>query len=308
MRSLASTAGRLGLVRARNAEFDAALKLHEEELDLRRKLLARAAPEDTDPLRDLSLALDRVGNVLRDMGDPQGALKYFEEEVAMDRSFVARNSNNLTALSDLQWTLNKISDFVRQRFGDRTAARKYIEEMIGVDRRLIDQEPASKVRHRRLRDDLTKLATLLLEVNQPAAARDAYGDAFVAVQRWLGVARESFMSTANEANRDELMRAYGDAGWTALVGGRASEAVAHIEAAQSLSPDTPMNTVNLGHAYLFLGRYAEAVKLYAAVKDRNRTDDGKSTYAQAIKNDFALFRRLELGRPEMARIERELKL
>ncbi len=46
-----------------------------------------SAPSDTDndALRDLSLALDRVGNVLRDMSDYRGALKYFEEELAIDR-------------------------------------------------------------------------------------------------------------------------------------------------------------------------------------------------------------------------------
>jgi tetratricopeptide (TPR) repeat protein len=308
MRQLASAVSKLGSVRARTSDYVNALALHEEELALRRRLFERASDTDNDALRDLSLALDRVGNVLRDMTDYRSALKYFEEELTVDRRFAARAPNNLTALTDLQWTLNKLNDFVRQRFGDRAAARKYIEEMIGVDRRLIDQEPASKDRHRRLRDDLTKLATLLLEVSQPEAARNAYGDAFVAVERWLGIARDNFMKTSSDANRNDLGAAYGDAGWTALLAGRASEAAAHIEAAQSINPDRPMNTVNLGHAYLFLGRYAEAVKLYAAVKDRNRTEDGKSTYAQAIKNDFALFRRLDLARPEMARAERELKL
>ena len=76
------------------------------------------------------------------------------------------------------------------------------------------------------------------------------------------------------------MQAYGDAGWNALLAGRATEAVPHIEAALSINPDTPWNTVNLGHAYLFLGRYAEAMKLYSSVRDRNRGDDGKRTYAQ----------------------------
>ena len=75
----------------------------------------------------------------------------------------------------------------------------------------------------------------------------------------------------------------------------------HIEAALSINPDTPWNTVNLGHAYLFLGRYAEAMKLYASVRDRNRGDDGKRTYANEIRDDFAIFRRLGLTRPEMAR-------
>ena len=75
------------------------------------------------------------------MSDYRSALKYFEEELTIDRRFVARAPNNLTALTDLQWTLNKLTDFVRQRLGDRAAARKYIEEMIGIDRRLIEREP-----------------------------------------------------------------------------------------------------------------------------------------------------------------------
>jgi tetratricopeptide (TPR) repeat protein len=307
MRSLASTAGRLGLVRARNTEFDAALKLHQEELDLRRKLFARAG-EDTDPLRDLSLALDRVGNVLRDTGDLQGALKYFEEEVAMDRSFVARTRNDLTALGDLQWTLNKVSDFVRQRLSDRAAARKYLEELVGVDRRLVDRQPSNRDRHRKLKDDLTKLVNLLLEMKEPAAARATYGEIFTATERWLGVAKENFMDAATDGNREELVRAYGDAGWNGILAGRPSDAIAHIEAALSINPETPWNTVNLGHAYLFAGRYAEAIKLFSSVKDRRRSEDGKRTYADEIRDDFAIFRRLGLTQPDFARVERELRL
>jgi len=306
MRGLASAVSKLGAVRARTNDYASALALHEEELALRRRLLERAPDTDNDALRDLSLALDRVGNVLRDMSDYRAARKYFEEELTIDRRFVARAPTNLTALSDLQWTLNKLSDFVRQRFGDRSAARQYIGEMIGIDRRLIDQEPRSQDRHRRLRDDLTKLASLLLEVSDPAAARDAYGEAFVAVERWLEIARDNFMKTSNDANRNGLAQAYGDAGWTGLLAGRVTQAAAHLEAAQSINPDNRRNIVYLGHANLFQGRYDEAMRLYASVKDR--TDDAKRSFGQLIKEDFALLRRLDLARPEMARIERELKL
>ena len=50
---------------------------------------------------------------------------------------------------------------MRQRLDDRVAARKYLEEMIGIDRRLVERQPTSQDRHRRLKDDLTKLANLL---------------------------------------------------------------------------------------------------------------------------------------------------
>jgi len=48
-----------------------------------------------------------------------------------------------------------------------------------------------------------------------------------------------------------------------------------LEAALSINPDTPWNRSILP-CLLFLGRYADALKLYNSVRDRNRTDDGKS--------------------------------
>ncbi len=307
MRDLASIVSKLGQVRTRISDFTSALALHQEELDLRRQVFQRTSDDD-ESLRNLSLALDRLGNVLRDMSDYRAALKYFEEELSIDRSFVARAPNNVTALQDLQWTLNKLSDFVRQRLGDRAAARKYLEEMVGVDRRLVERQSTSQDRHRRLKDDLVKLANLLVELSEPAAARDAYGEIFVAAQRWLDVARDNFMKASDDTSRGALVQAYGDAGWNAILAGRATEAVPHLEAALSISPDTPWNTVNLAHAYLFLGRYADALKLYNSVRDRNRGEDGKRTYANEIRDDFAIFRRLGLTRPDMARAEKELRL
>jgi tetratricopeptide (TPR) repeat protein len=226
----------------------------------------------------------------------------------MDRSFVVRAPENLTALTDLQWTLNKISDFVRQRLGDRTAARTYIDEMIGIDRRLVNLQRTSKDRHTRLKDDLAKLANLLIELNDQAAARATYIEVFAVTQRWLEVTRGNYKTLSSDANRSELVQALGDAGWNALLAGRAADGIPLIQESLSMSPDTPWNTVNLAHAYLFQGRYAEALKLYSSVKDLSRSQDGKRTYANEIKDDFGLFRRLGLTRSEIDRAERELKL
>lgn len=307
MRALASSVSKLGFVRTRTSDYTTALALHQEELDLRRKLY-KLTPDDSDALRNLSLALDRVGNAYRDLNELQTALKHFEEELSMDRRFVINAPSNVTALQDLQWTLGKISDFVRQRLGDRAVARKYIEEMIGIDRRLVDQQLTNKDRHRRLKDDLTKLANLLLDMEQPVAAREAYGEIYVAAERWLGVARDKFMATSSDANRNELLQAYGDAGWNAILAGRPADALPHIDAALSINAETPWNTVNLGHAYLFLGRYDEAIKLYSSVRDMSRSQDGKRTYAHEIRDDFGVFRRLGLTRPDMARAQKELRL
>lgn len=308
MRALALIASKLGQVRSNLKDYTQALALHQEELGLRRKLFQTASATDNDALRDLSLALDRVGNVLRDTNDLRGALKYYEEELSMDRSFAARMPENLTALTDVQWTLNKVSEFVRQRLGDRTAARGYIEEMIAIDRRLLEMQRTNKDRYTRLKEDLTKLAGLQLELGDQPAARAAYGEVLGVTSRWLQVARTNFKRLSSDDHRNDLVQALGDAGWNALLAGRAADAIPLINESLSMSPNTPWNTVNLAHGYLFQGRYADALKLYSSVKDMSRSPDGKRTYANEIKDDFGIFRRLGLTSPDIDRIERELKL
>jgi tetratricopeptide (TPR) repeat protein len=308
MRALALILSKVGQARSRTSNHKAALTLHREELDLREKLYARASATDNDALRDLSIANDRVGNVLADMGDLRAALKYYEAELALDRSFAIRAPTNLTALNDLQWTLNKLLEFAQKRLRDQSAARRYLEEMVGVDRRLVERQSSNRDRHKRLRDDLTKLADLVLEANDAAAAREAYRQLVDADESWLKLARDNFMDSSSDANRTELMQAYSDAGWHSLLVGRIKEAVQHIESSLSINPNTPWNSVNLGHAYLLLGRYDDAMKLYVSVKDIKRGTDGKRLYLHEIRDDFVLFRRLGLNRPEMARVERELKL
>jgi len=73
---------------------------------------------------------------------------------------VAARARNLTALQDLQWTLNKLSDFVRQRLNDRVRAEIY-REMVGINPGC-RRQPATRTGIDRLKDDWTKLASLLL--------------------------------------------------------------------------------------------------------------------------------------------------
>ena len=307
MRALALALSKLGLIRSRLGDHKTALTLHLQELDLRSGLFQRAR-DDTDALRDLSQANDRVGNVLRDMKDYAGALKYYLEELALDRGFVAHFPDNITALQDVQWTLNKVYDFVRQHLNDLPRARSYIEEMIGIDRRLLARQPNNRERHKRLSDDLAKLGSLLVDLKEPEAARRAYDETFQAAQKWLVFMRELYAKASTAANRSELASAYGNTGWHGILAGRAKDAQPLIEAALGLNPDLFWSTVNLGHAYLFLGEFDQAMQHYRSVKDRNRTEDGKRKYLHEIRDDFVLFRRLGLTPPGMDRVERELGL
>ena len=62
------------------------------------------------------------------------------------------------------------------------------------------------------------------------------------------------------------------------------------------SPEHPVTdrarvtAVNLAHALLFTDRFDEAMKLYLGVKDIPESKD--KTFANDIRNDFAVFRKL----------------
>ena len=216
----------------------------------------------------------------------------------------------MRVMIDLAWTLNKVAEFLQQG-RELQAARPLIEEMTAIERRLLEREPQSKARHRKLLDALSKLASLLVDMEDFAAAKKTYGELYRADERWLAVARTAFQEAESVDNRADLVKAYGDAGWHGLLSGEWKAPSQYMEQALALDrePQKPAwIRVNLGHAYLFLGRYADAKAIYLDVKDEKRSEDGKRTYADEIRDDFVLLRKLGLGIPEMDRMVHELKL
>jgi tetratricopeptide (TPR) repeat protein len=282
----------------------AALPVYRELVELRSGLIKRD-DKDVGARRDLSLALDYLGNTLRDMDDLKGALAAFEEELAIDRETYRRQPDTERQLLDMAWTLNKVGDFQR-RLKDFAAARRSYEEMLEFERKLLERHPSDKERHRKLHEGLMKLAQLLMDMNDAQAARKTYDAAFQADERWLAIARERHAKSANAATRSDLVQAYGDAGWNALLSGRSKVSAQYNEAALKLDGSRTWIRVNLGHAYLFLGRIEEARKVYIAVRNVNRSEDGTRKYSHEIRDDFALFRKLGIGVPAMDRMEREI--
>jgi tetratricopeptide (TPR) repeat protein len=307
IRALASALGNVSDIRSRLKNHSAALGFAEEELKIRRELIKRATGDGGSEGRDLSLAVDRVGRALRDGGDLQGAHKYFLEELEIDRGLVTRSPNDVSRLADLQWTLNMIGEFTRSRLSDRPATRQYFTELVDIDRRLLEREPRVASRHKRLVDDLGKLADLSLDVGALEAARRAYGDAFAASEQWIALAREEFKRSNSQGDRNDLLTAYRSAGWRGILGGSAPAAARYIEAALALVPNSPADIVNLAHTHLIAGRYAEAMRLYNSVKDMTR-DEGRRRMIDDIRDDFVLFRRLGMAPPDLDRAQTELRL
>ena len=220
------------------------------------------APDDIQAKRDLALALDHLGNTLRDLGDRDGARKAFEEELEIDRAIYRDDPDDMRAMIDVAWTLNKVADFLQQG-REFQAARPLIEEMIAVERRLLEREPQSKARHRKLLDGLsTSSHRSWSSMDDFAAARKAYSDLFRADEHWLDLARASVPEHRDAETRADLLKAYGDAGWHGLLAGEVKAPAQYLEQALALDRKPGWIRVNLGHAYLFLGRYEDAKAMY----------------------------------------------
>ena len=102
--------------------FPAAIAAHREELEIRRRLLARE-PNSLTARRNVSSALDYLGNTLRENKDMAGARAAFNEQLELDRSIAKADPNNTTSLTDLAWSLNRIGDLERDTSKSNEAAQ-----------------------------------------------------------------------------------------------------------------------------------------------------------------------------------------
>jgi tetratricopeptide (TPR) repeat protein len=303
-RALATVWDKIGDVKQRQKELDGARRAYEEALDLRRKVTVREL-ENAQWRKDTSNALDRVGYILLLGEDLQGARKFFEEEVGIDRKLAEADASNMAAQRDLVWSLNRVGDLL-QKTGDRPGARKYFEEVVVIDSKVAASEPNNRERYRKHTEDLTKLIKLLVEIGDVAAVRTSYEDLFRADERWAEVLRREFAGSPGAEKKTDLVQALGNASWHALLSNQPLQSARLGEEAIKLDSSQTWINVKIAHAYLFLGRIDEAKKIYSATKNIPRGSDGTRKYADEIKDDFNLFRKLQMTMSEMSRIESEL--
>ena len=126
--------GELGDIYVRLGDRSEALKAFEERLQVRRRRLA-AMPGDSQRLTDVSVALDRVGQLIRDKAIPTGSRKYFEEALKIDRALYQRSSTRRDWQENLVFSLTRVGDLERQLGRQREALAPY-EEALGLQRKL----------------------------------------------------------------------------------------------------------------------------------------------------------------------------
>ena len=137
--SIAAIAAALGA----RAEGDVAgaLTAYAEGLEIARTLSARD-PVNVQWTRDLSVWLDRVGDLRRVEGDMAGALAAYTEGLEIARPLSAHDPDNAAWARDLSVSLDRVGD-VRKATGERARARDAYIEGLEIARGLSARDPGN---------------------------------------------------------------------------------------------------------------------------------------------------------------------
>ncbi|MGB8960779.1 MAG: tetratricopeptide repeat protein [Pseudonocardiaceae bacterium] len=87
--------------------------------------------------RDLSISLNNVGDVARDLGDLDTAATHYQQALDINRR-LAQQLDTDQAHRDLGWALTQLGDVARD-LGDPTIARIHHQQALDINRRLAEQ-------------------------------------------------------------------------------------------------------------------------------------------------------------------------
>jgi tetratricopeptide (TPR) repeat protein len=159
--------------------------------------LAAADPGNAGWQRDLSVSLEKVGDVRFDAGDRAGALAAYEECLAIRRKLAAADSGNSGWQRDVAVGLNQVGD-VQLAVGNRAGARSAYEESVAIRRKLATTDPGNA----RWQADLVITLYKVSTASDPPQARAALIQALAISE---ALAHQGKLTAAQE-NWPQLLR------------------------------------------------------------------------------------------------------
>ena len=148
--------------------------------------LAAADPGNAEWQRDVSISLNRTGNVRLRSGDTVGALTAYEESLAIARKLAAADPGNAEWQRDVSISLNRTGD-VRLRSGDTVGALKAYEEGLAIARKLAAADPRNAEWQRDVSISVDKIGDVKLRSGDAEGTLKAYEEG-LAIRRKLAAA------------------------------------------------------------------------------------------------------------------------
>lgn len=147
-----------GELALRRQDLSTAEQVYEQALHLCRVRLAARSHREL-ALRDVSVGLNKVGDVQSSQGDELEALTSYEESLRLSRRLLAEYGESAERLRDVSVGLARMGD-VRRTQGDESGALASYEESLRLSRRLLSEYGESAERLRDVSMSLEGLATV----------------------------------------------------------------------------------------------------------------------------------------------------
>lgn len=165
----------LGDVHAARHESEAALAAYREALaEIEAQQAAAEGPKASALARDLSVTLDRIGDVQLEQGDAAGALKSYTRGLEIAEDLARREGrNNLELVHDLSVSHERIGDLLDKR-GDLVAAQHHFRESLALTKALVKQQPENRMWAWDLSTSYERLADILHAQGRRAEALRTY--------------------------------------------------------------------------------------------------------------------------------------
>jgi tetratricopeptide (TPR) repeat protein len=179
--------------------------------------LAVADPDSAQAARDLSIALERIGDVAITGSDPTAARTAYSEKLDIDRRLATADPDNVENYRNITIGLNRLGQ-IHMALGDLAAARAAHHEGLGITRRLAALSPLDMPVAR-------DLSVALIRLGEVAMADGDLKSASSAFIEGLGISRRvAAADPANALAMRELCVVLGCSGYAAMVSGDYPEA------------------------------------------------------------------------------------
>ena len=134
-----------------------------------------AADESPEALRDLSVSLNKVGDIERALGRFEPARAAFDESLQIRRQLLKRLGESPEALRDLSVSLNKVGD-IERALGRFEPARAAFDESLQISRQLLKRLGESPEALRDLSVSLEKIGDIERALGRFEPARAAFDE------------------------------------------------------------------------------------------------------------------------------------
>jgi tetratricopeptide (TPR) repeat protein len=140
---------------------------------------------DGDPgyRRDVSMSLNKLGDLERVVGDRAEARRLYQRSLELREGLAGSEPDNTGYQRDVSMSLNKLGDLERV-VGDRAEARRWYERSLQIREWLAEREPANTGYQRDVSLSMNKLGDLERVVGDRAEARRWY-ERSLQIREWL---------------------------------------------------------------------------------------------------------------------------